>query len=322
MTRFILRRFAVIPVALLLIHFLGFAYAHLAGPIRAARTPYVFIQIDSPPLLPTYRGYLQQVLRLDLGTMPGAQEPLVTAILRATTASLGLLTLALVLSVLFGLVLGFRASRLNPPRTSQWLTVLSTVGLATPSFYIGSLFVVASITYVLQKGPGTEAPLPIRGFGWDKHLIAPTLALMVRPTVQIARMTSSLLVDELNKQYILAARSFGHTWRAIRGRLALSNILAPVILTTASALRLLVGELILVEWLFQWPGLGRLLGWTLVPPLLSSSGGGPLFLNPPVVAAVVTVFAAIFLVTDFVAAILVRVVDPRLRASEAETTYD
>jgi peptide/nickel transport system permease protein len=321
MTRFILRRLAVIPVALLLIHFLGFAYAHFAGPIRASRMPYVFFEVDPPPLLPTYRDYLQQILRLDLGAVPGAQEPLGAAILRATAASLGLLALAFILSIIIGTALGFRASRLNPPRTSQWLTILSTVGLAMPSFYIGSLFVVASITYVLQKGPGTEAPLPIRGFGWDKHLIAPTLALMVRPTVQIARMTSSLLVDELNKQYILAARSFGHTWRAIRGRLALSNILAPVILTTIGSLRLMVGELILVEWLFQWPGLGRLLGWTLVPPLLSSSGGGPLFLNPPVVAAVVAVFAAIFLVTDFIAVVLVRVIDPRLRVSEAETPH-
>jgi peptide/nickel transport system permease protein len=133
--------------------------------------------------------------------------------------------------------------------------------------------------------------------------------------VQIARVTSGHLVDELDKEYVLAARSFGHTWRAVRGRLAFSNILAAVILTIAGSVRLLVGELILVEWLFQWPGLGRLLGWTLVPPLLSSSSGGPLFLNPPVVAAVLTIFAVIFLVTDFVAAVLARVVDPRLRTS-------
>ena len=321
MTRFILRRLAIIPVALLLIHFLGFAYANFAGPIRAARTPYVFVQVDAPPLLLTYRDYLQQALRLDFGTLPGALEPVATAIFNATKASLGLLGLALALSVLVGLFLGFQAARPNPPRASQWLTVVSTVGLAMPSFYIGTLFVVASISYILAKGPGAETPFPIRGFGWDSHLVFPTLALMVRPTVQIARVTSGLLVEEMGKQYILAARSLGHTWRAVRARLALSNILAPVILTVVSSLRLLVGELILVEWLFQWPGLGRLLGWTLVPPLLSSSTGGPLFLNPPVVAAVLTVFAALFLITDFIASVLVRVVDPRLRAAQEEAAH-
>jgi peptide/nickel transport system permease protein len=321
MIRFVIRRLAIIPIALLLIHFLGFAYAHFAGPIRAARTPYIFVQVDPPPLLPTYRGYLEQALQLDFGRLPGALGSIAQTILDATIASLGLLGLALVMSVLVGLLLGFLASRINPPRISQWLTVVSTVGLAMPSFYIGTLFVVASISYILEKGPGTEAPLPLRGFGWDNHLVFPILALMVRPTVQIARVTAGLLVEEMSKQYILAARSFGHTWRAVRGRLAFSNILAPVILTITGSLRLLAGELILVEWLFQWPGLGRLLGWTLVPPLLSSSDGGPLFLNPPVVAAVLMIFAAIFLLTDLIAATLVRIVDPRLRVAEEDAAH-
>jgi peptide/nickel transport system permease protein len=315
-TRFVLRRLAVIPAALLLVHLLGFAYAHVAGPIRAARTPYVFVQPDAPPLIETYGSYMEQAIRLDFGRVPGAEESLGNVILDATIASLGLLVLALVFGVLMGVFLGFRAVKINPPRTSQWLTLFSTIGLAMPSFYIGTLFVVASISYVLWKGPGTQTPFPIRGFGWDIHLVIPTLALMVLPTVQIARVTSGLLVEELGKEYVLAARSLGHTWRAVRGRLALRNILATLILTIAGSIRLLVGELILIEWLFQWPGLGRLLGWTLIPPLLSSSGGSPLFLNPPVVAAVVTVLAAVFLVTDFIAAVLARVVDPRLRTPE------
>jgi peptide/nickel transport system permease protein len=314
--RFAARRLVIIPIALLLVHFLGFSYAHIAGPIRAARTPYVFVQPHSPPLLPTYQSYLRQAAHLDFGTLPGTQEPIVHAIGKAAVASLGLLTLSLVISVLAGLFLGFQAVRTDPPRISQWLTVTSTVGLAMPSFYIGTLFVVASISYVLGKGPGSETPFPIRGFGWDSHLVLPTLALVVRPTVQIARVTSSLLAEEMGKQYILAARSFGHTWRAVRVRHALSNILAPIVLSVAGSFRLLASELILIEWLFQWPGLGRLLGWTLVPPLLSSSEGSPLFLNPPVVAAVLVVFGALFLLTDSVAGILVKAVDPRLRAAE------
>ena len=313
MSRFILRRLAIIPVVLLLVHFLGFAYAHIAGPIRAARTPYIFVQEDPPPLLPTYRAYVEKAVRSDLGTVPGSEQGLPNVILDATVASLGLLGVALAISVIIGLVLGFRAAHADPPRTSQWLTLVSSVGLALPSFYIGSLFIVASISYVLWKGPGTSTPFPIRGFGWDIHMVLPVIALSVRPTVQIARVTTGLLVEEFGKEYVLAARSLGHNWRAVRGRLVFSNILSGVFLAITGSIRLLVGELILVEWLFQWPGLGRLLGWTLIPPLLSSGSGGPLFLNPPVLAAVVTVIAAIFLVTDFVAALLARVVDPRLR---------
>ena len=316
MTRFILRRLAIIPVALLLVHLAGFAYAHFAGPLRAARMPYVFVQLDSPPFFPTYRDYLQGAVRLDFGTMPGATESIVVAMSRAATNSLGLLALVMIFSVPIGLFLGLRSVRSDPPAVSQWLTLTSTLGLAMPSFYIGSLFVVASISYVRFKGPGTEIPFPIQGFGWDRHMVFPALALMVRPTVQIARVTSGLLADELGKQYTLAARSLGHSWRAIRWRLALSNILAPIILTITGSLRLLVSELILIEWLFRWPGLGRLLSWTLVPAQLTTSAGSPLFLNPPVVAAVLTSIAALFLTTDFIAAALARVLDPRLRAPE------
>jgi ABC-type dipeptide/oligopeptide/nickel transport system permease component len=98
----------------------------------------------------------------------------------------------------------------------------------------------------------------------------------------------------------------------------LRNVVAPVILTIAGLQRFLVGELIMIEWLFRWPGLGRILGWTLVPAQLTSSRGSPLFLNPPVMATVLTLIAALFLLTDFFAAVSVRYLDPRLRNQETE----
>jgi peptide/nickel transport system permease protein len=319
MTRFILQRLAVLPVAALLVHFLGFSYAHLARPLRAARNPFLS-SMEAQPLLPTYKGYFQGALHLDFGDIPvspGVQESLVTSIARASVSSLGLLAIALVLSALLGLALGLLAVRPDPPRLANWLTLVSTLGLAMPSFYIGSLFVLASLTYLLRGGYGTRLILPIRGFGWDSHLVLPTLALIARPSVQIAQVTAELLKDELGKQYVVAARSVGFTWRAIRWRLALRNILAAVILSIAGSVRLLVGELIVVEWLFEWPGLGRLLALTLIPAVTSTSTQEPLFLDPRVVSAVLVVFAALFLLTDFIAAILVRVSDPRLRSPEA-----
>ena len=81
-------------------------------------------------------------------------------------------------------------------------------------------------------------------------------------------------------------------------------------------MRILVGELIVVEWLFNWPGLGNLLAHTLIPTGTAFTRGladRSLFLDPPVVAAVLTVFAALFIMTDQTASILVRVFDPRLR---------
>ncbi len=324
MVRFISRRLAIIPIVLLLIHFLGFSYAHLARPLRAARNPFFASMADPEPLLPTYQDYLQNALHLDFGTIPtspSVQEPVFAAISRASVASLGLMAIALILSSLIGLLLGLLAVRPEPPRLAKWLTLISTIGLAMPSFYIGSLFVWALISYLFIGGYGTQLPLPIRGFGWDKHLVLPTLALMARPTVQIAQVTAELLRDELDKMYVVAARSVGHTWGAILRRKAMSNILASVVLSIAGSVRLLVGELIVIEWLFEWPGLGRLLASTLIPARTSTPIQAPLFLNPAAVAAILMVIAGIFLVTDFIAAVLVRAVDPRLRAPEEEKAY-
>jgi peptide/nickel transport system permease protein len=187
-----------------------------------------------------------------------------------------------------------------------------------PSFYIGSLFVWLLISYLLKGGYGTQLPFPIRGFGWDRHLVLPVLALMALPTVRIAQVTAELLKDELDKQYVVAARSVGYTWRAILRRNALHNIVASVILSVASAVRLLVSELIVIEWLFEWPGLGRLLASTLIPSGISSPVQAPMFLNPAAVAGVLAVFAALFLITDLIAAALVRLADPRLRTHEEE----
>jgi peptide/nickel transport system permease protein len=279
---------------------------------------------EAGPLLPAYKEYIQKTIKLDFSmevNVPGTRTgpiSLEKTLTSAILASFGLLAVAMILSVIVGLIFGFAAVRNDPPGVARWMTFFSTVGLAMPSFYIGSLLILLMVFYVLTRGPGTDMILPLDGFGWDKHLILPVVALMARPTVQMAQSTANLLSGELSKQYVVAARSVGYNWRSIRNSYALRNIIAPVILTIAGLLRFTVGELVIIEWLFKWPGLGRLLGWTLVPAQLTSTSGSPLFLNPAVMATVVLLIAALFLITDLIAAILVRVFDPRLRIPEGE----
>lgn len=321
----IARRLLVFPLILLVVNLSGFAYAHYARPLRSERTPYV-AQEEVTPLLPAYSEYLGNLFQFNLTeqlALPGAEnrdsmKTMSEAVVQATFASLGLLTISLGLSILVGFYLGYVSVKTEPTGIKRWLPSVATVGLAMPSFYIGSLLIFASVFYVLKRGPGTQIPLPIDGFGWDLHLVLPVLALMARPTMQLAQVTAGQLSGELEKQYVVAARSLGYTWRSIRSQFALRNVIAPLILTVAGLLRFTFGELILIEWLFRWPGLGRLLAWTLVPAQLTSSRGSPLFLNPPLMATVLVIIAFFFLLSDFVAAILVKVFDPRLRNPESE----
>jgi len=321
MLRFVLRRLAVLPIALILIHFLGFSYAYIARPVRAARTPYLREQVGNQiPLFDSYSQHIQDILHGSL-LRPVEQGPQIGSFAQtlgqSLVASLGLLAIAITLSILFGMLLGILAVRNQPPGVRGWMSFISTIGLSMPSFYIGSLSILAIVFVLVARGPNSESLIPIRGFGWDRHLILPVLALMLRPTVQIAQVTANMLVGELGKQYIIAARSFGHTWHDIRWRQAMRNVLAPIILSIAGSFRLLCGELIVVEWLFNWPGLGNLLASTLVPNVLSTNlGATALFLDPPTVAADITMIGALFLITDLLSSILVRIFDPRLRVQD------
>jgi ABC-type dipeptide/oligopeptide/nickel transport system permease component len=303
----------LLPPLLLLVNFLAFTYTVAAWRANAAQNPYFAVTIEPPPLLESYQGYLSGLLRLDLGQLPGARGPVIDMFAAATEATLGLLALAFALSTVIGLILGLAAVRTRPPGAAAWLIPLSTLGLAMPSFFVGSVFIAGMVLYVIYGfGP---APLPFSGYGWDRHLVLPLLVLALRPTMQIAQATSRLLGEELEKQYVVAARSLGHSWHRIRWKSALRNVLAPIILTTAASFRFLLGELILVEWLFNWPGLGRLFASLLVPPQLTSDMGGTLYLDAPWVATIITIFALLFLIAGLVSALLSWAVNPLARHS-------
>lgn len=329
MTRFILRRLLLLPIALLVVNFVAFSYAHLAQRVQLSQNPFGSNVDATAPLLPLYRAYLSGVLANDWGQMPlvGSQaETVQEVVLAAAGASLALLTVAFLLSLALGLGLGLAAVRTHPPGLRPWLPPLASLGLAAPSFFVGALGIALVLALYLRGGEGARLLLPLSGFGLDLHLVLPVLALTIRPAMQIAQTTANVLMEELGKQHVITARSLGISLRTIRRKHALRNVLPAVILAVAASLRLMVGELILVEWLFGWPGLGKLLASALLPPNVASAAGlaGATrnFLHPELVAATLTTFGLLFLLTDTVSAIAAYAVDPRLRLSLEAHSHD
>jgi peptide/nickel transport system permease protein len=192
-----------------------------------------------------------------------------------------------------------------------------------PSFYIGGLLIAFTVYLALSGASGKGFILPISGFGWDNHLVFPAIALALRPAVQIAQITAILLSTELGKQYITVSRALGHTWRRIRTRHALFNAFPPLILSIANTLRYTLVELVLVETMFSWTGLGRMLAQTLAPPAMAtvsrSALASPIYLHAPLVATLLTVFGLFFLIADMIAAGAANAADPRLRTHSEET---
>lgn len=312
MIRFVLRRLLAFPLVLLLANFIGFTFAFYFEPVVASANPYAAGETIIPPLFPEYFAYLARFTDGDFGvTFNGESVPL--AIARLGVNSLGLLVIALGLSIIAGLLLGRLAVRRDSLKVAPWLTVLATIGLASPGFYIAILLILIFLLITLY-GPGVI--IPFQGFGWDAHLILPVLVLMVQPTVKIAQVTGSALVDELQKPYVKAGIGLGHTFQSMKNRFAFRNISAAILQAVAYSARLMVAELIVIERLFNWPGLGKFIGTVLQPTVGFAANT---VLTPATMAGLLTALVLLFLLIDLGALFIARLLDPRLRMDVYET---
>ena len=304
-------RLLLLVLLLAAANFGGYTYAFLARTISG--NPFFARETQTGTLWSGYSHYVQGMLQGSYREVAVYQDDFFLILGRAAVASAGLLLLALVISVALGLLIGLLGVRLNPPGVRDWLTGVTILGLSTPAFFIGRLGVALLLLLTIHARLG-NVPLPIQGYGWDWHLILPLIALTVRPTAMIAQLVAGLLAGELGQQYIVAARGKGLAERRVIWHHALRNVWAPVAHALAGAVRLLVADLIVVEWLFGWPGLGFLMAATLIPAQVASATVEAGFLDPPLLASLLTIFAAIFLVTDLLAGALARAADPRQRA--------
>jgi peptide/nickel transport system permease protein len=306
MIRFALRRISTFPIILLLANFIGFAFAFYVEPVVASSNPYISGEVLIPPIFPEYFGYLAKFAELDFGTTYNG-EPVLEAIARLSLNSLALVGLALLISIVLGVTLGRLAVRRDSLKVTAWLTLLATLGLASPGFYIAILVITVAVILTIY-GPGLV--IPFQGFGWDAHLILPVLVLIVQPTVKIAQVTGTTLVDELQKQYVRAGISMGHTFSAMKNRFAFRNVVSPVLQAVAYSTRLMIAELIVIERLFNWPGLGKFISNVLRP---STGFFDAVVLTPSTMAGLLTTLVLIFLLIDFTTLLLARAVDPRLQ---------
>ena len=310
MARRLSLRFLLLLLLVAAANFGGYAYAHLARTLSG--NPFFANEVQTGALWSNYGTYVQGMLSGNFTGVAVYQEDFFLVLGRATVASAGLLALALGISVVLGLAIGLLGVRLHPPSIRGWLTGATILGLSTPSFFIGRLAVALLLLLTIYARLG-NLPLPIQGYGWDTHLVLPLVALAVRPTAQIAQVVAALLAGELGQQYIVAARGKGLSERRVITHHALRNVWAPTAQAIAGAMRLLVAELIVVEWLFGWPGLGYMMAATLIPAQIASTAVEARFLDPPLVASLITIFAAVFLITDLVAGSLAHLADPRQR---------
>ena len=243
--------------------------------------------------LTQYADYLGSVLRLDFGTSLRLGIPASDAVLQhaPVTAGLGLAALAIALLVSFPL--GIRAARSPGSPADVTIRLGSLLGQNLPTFWVGiMLLLVFARTLRVLPSQGADS--------WTNYILpAVTLSLPLIGT--IVRLVRGGLLDVLTEPYVQAARAKGLRSRSVLYGHAVPNMLIPLVTVVGLMLGDLLGGLVLVEIVFSWPGLGRL----LVDAILAR--------DYPLVQAAVAFVALIYVLINLVVDILYGYLDPRVR---------
>ena len=226
-------------------------------------------------------------------------------------ATLELVFLATLISLLLGLPLGVLTAIKRGKWYSEGLQFLSIVGVSLPSFVVGILLILTfSVILGLLPafGRGDVVQLGWWSTGLLTHsgrmaLILPAIALSLYQVTLVMRLVRAEMLEVLRSDYVKFARARGiPRWR-IYFRHALRNCLMPVITLTAMNIGSLIAFALITETVFQWPGMGLLFIQAVT------------FLDIPVMAAYLCIIAFIFVVLNTLVDIAYAVIDPRLRSA-------
>jgi len=203
------------------------------------------------PLPLRYVRWLGHVVQGDLGRSLANGNPVAGEILPRLPATLGLAVASLMLALLIGIPLGIAAAVHN----GSWVDALSRttamLGVSIPNFWLALLLL---LLFALTLGW-----LPSFGFGTLAHLILPAFTLGTALAALTTRITRSSMLEVLSEDYIRTARAKGLSERIVIFKHALRNALIPVVTVSGLQFGRLLEGAVVVESIFGWPGLGRLL---------------------------------------------------------------
>jgi peptide/nickel transport system permease protein len=202
------------------------------------------------PLYIQYARYLDRALHGDLGRSY-IQRRSVTRLIRErfpATAILALLAMAL--SLILGIPMGMLAAAYRARAPDQLLLVLSLGLVSLPVFWLGTMLLVMTASYLRS--------LPLGGFGDWKSLILPVITLALGSAGYYSRILHTNLVDAMDQEYVRTARGKGLSRARAMLKHAMANALLPLVTLAGLDLAGLLSGVVLTETVFNWPGIGRL----------------------------------------------------------------
>lgn len=213
------------------------------------------------PLYIQYVKWFKNLIKGDFGTSFSENVPVSEMLARRIPNTLYLMGAALFFAVIIGVPLGIYSACKPNSAGDYMLSVGSMVGLSIPSFWFGIiLIIVFSIELKILPSSGMYTVGAERTFGdLAKHMVMPVLVSMLSPIATIVRYTRSSTLEVLNLDYIRTARAKGLTENRTLFGHALKNAMIPVVTAIGLMIPRLISGSVIVEKIFSWPGMGRLI---------------------------------------------------------------
>lgn len=249
------------------------------------------------PIVEQFGDYLGDLARFDFGeSLWQRGRPTIDIVGQALPRTFQLVAVGLALALLIALPLGVMAATRPGRGLDRLLVTTSLLGLSVPQFWLGLILI---IVFGVQLGW-----LPTAGMGGWKNLVLPSVTLGLPAAGRLAMMVRSSMIEELNRQYVKTAKAKGMPKVRIVAMHALRNGSIPVVtLFGWEVIRALAGYTVVVESVFNWPGLGQ----TAIQAIQRQD----LFL----LQTIVLIVAVMVVVVNVLVDVVYRAVDPRIQVA-------
>jgi len=301
---YILRRLLHIIPVLFGVTLLTFSMLHLipgdpaqilAGPDASSSDIQALRQqmgLDQP-LAVQYVDYLKGLAQGDLGRSMSTRRPVLDELMDRFPNTLILAVAGVGVAVLLGIPIGVLAAIRARTMVDHVAMVLALLGISAPAFWLGFILMMVFSVHL--------GWFPSAGYRSWGHLVLPALTLGTGAMAIVARMTRSSLLEVLNQDYVRTARAKGLHEVLVIAKHALRNALIPTTTVVGLSFGSLLGGAVLTEMVFAWPGLGRLIVYSIG------------IRDLPVIQGAVLLLALTFVLVNLGVDLLYGLIDPRVR---------
>ncbi|MFC5089035.1 ABC transporter permease [Corynebacterium aquatimens] len=261
------------------------------------------MDLDKPPI-ERYFLWLGGVLTGDFGISTTTGGPVADLLGGPLVNSLVLMVLSALIAVPLGILIGVYAAWWRGFRRDQAITWVTLILAAMPEFVVGILLITLFATSVFPILPSvTMTPAGTPVWSYPEQLVLPTLTLALVVAPYIARMTRATMIETLDSGYVEMARLKGVPERRVIFRHALPHAVGPIAQVVAIQLAWLAGGIVVVEYLFRYPGLGV--------AMIDAVN----YRDVLVVQAVTLLIAAVYVVVNLLADVVSILANPKLRTN-------